>query len=210
MFKYSQHMQKIEKIISKMSNLFSRIVIIFLKEINLIKMLHRLYIDKSKVEQNIWGTDGYHVGIDFTKGFFYTHFRGQTFTSLSSDGINHIIDNKYESCYLINMLLVRLIALICTLIYFIIAPFSILLYLFYAIVSLVIFICLLPIQPCATNKISEIFWTAGRILIGSIVAILTIITLLLLSPVHIIFPEFTVKILRVHKWGWPLEYCLTK
>lgn len=158
-------------------------------------------------------THGHHYGIDLTKGFFYTDFHGLTLTSYSRDGINYMINRRYGYCFCKYALFARFIALINTISFLLISPISFIIYLTILVGSFIgffIFLLLCPIGLCFNSykikiKMSIFICIVG--FIGSFLALLSIIAYLLLCPLHILIPEFTIKVLKMHLWGKQLDYC---
>ncbi|XWV25317.1 putative ORFan [Tupanvirus deep ocean] len=164
-------------------------------------------IRNNQLMQQITSRDGYHIGVDFTKGFFLTLFTGTSMTSISYDGIYHIIENKYHGASMIlYLLLTRIIALLNVITYVILFPFMFLFYVVAFFGSILVLILLGPLALCFDN-IRAVLVVALVYAPTSVVSMLIILFTVAIAPVHILIPEFTVIVLKMHKWGYLLEYC---
>lgn len=131
---------------------------------------------------------------------------------ISKDGINHLLDTE---CYGPKIFfLIRFLALLDTLLFTLSLPFMMVIYTVIFIVSTLILVVAFPIwislfiwyklstdENYIRDKLMSIYTLFWPGFICTLISVLVMVSLLLLTPIYIIAPEFPVRILKIHKWG---------
>lgn len=154
--------------------------------------------------ERVTSRTGFHIGINFVKGFFFTIFCGSWFFSMSKDGIANCVARYKYGC-LKFALLARLIALIDTIFFAICVPFFIVTYIVLIIVTFFGVIIFGIVKLFKQND--TIFSSLRKTLVGSLISLALVLGNTILTPLGIISPEFTIKICYLHKWSTILAYC---
>ena len=161
---------------------------------------------------------GWDIGYAGPKGLFI-HTNN---LAISKDAIASNLKKAYNvSCSrgILFSFIMRGIALLEILLFLLMLPFQILIYVLCFLVSLFICIGLLPTLPCKINmciknKQTGLVFTNRALFLallvgffGSIVSVIYLALYTVLIPIELLFPEVCIYIFKFHRWGtFKFEY----
>lgn len=152
-------------------------------------------------------TTGFDLGFDLIKGLWITIFYGSGFISTSKDAIHYYVKNKYNNFYAIfYIFLIRILAFFDIIFFLLVLPFSILVYtlvIIYSFFLLIIFTIFYFFKDSFIEKAKY----AGTYFICSWGSLFFIFMNILLIPIHLFVPEFTVLVYKIQNYGYKLDYC---
>lgn len=150
---------------------------------------------------------GFHIGIQLEKGIFLHFFSINLL--ISKDGVHHYLKHVDSVCPgICYLFLARLIAIIETLFFIIMLPFSMIIFTcvtFFCLICGILFsiTCPFKFDMCCLNSISNRKMTLlfFSISLSSLLCIFKLILEIILIPFQIIVPELTALVFKIHKLG---------
>lgn len=119
--------------------------------------------------------------------------------SFSCQGISDLLENNTVE----SAIWARFVALVWMVFYILLFPIMVLTYVILFIFSVIVWFFLWPFLLCSEHDSSFRLFMQG---IGALfiiyfpTSLLVMLSFLLLSPIQVIVPELTAKVLKIHKW----------